>query len=163
MVNIKLESEWFLIENKVLFGASTPSNEYINLALDMGEDVVHKTAPYSIIEYPWEYDIDWVVIRVFSSKDGKLNYIININDKKIGVIQGPKILEEDEVNGVHSRLYLDDAVEKKIDQLEIEGKKFKLWWEDGILKIEMKDNDDHEEVSAKDWKSEDEALEDEVD
>jgi hypothetical protein len=47
---------------------------------------------------------------------------------------------------MYARLYLDDAVEKKIDQLELEWKKFKLWWEDGILKVEMKD-EDHKEVS----------------
>jgi hypothetical protein len=149
MVNIKLESGWFLIENKVLFWSSIPNMEYINLALEIWEDIVHETSPYSIVEYPGEYDIDWVVIRVFWSKDWKLNYIVNINDKKIGVIQSPKILEEDEVSGMYARLYLDDAVEKKIDQLELEWKKFKLWWEDGILKIEVKDSNEHQEISVK--------------
>ena len=67
MVNIKLESEWYLIENKVLFWSSIANAAYINLALDIWEDIVHKTAPYSIVEYPGEYDIDGVVIRVFFS------------------------------------------------------------------------------------------------
>ncbi len=149
MVNIKLDSGWFLIENKILFWASVPNKDYINLAVDTGEDIVTETASYSIIEYPGEYDINWVFIKVYGSKDWKLNYVFTVNNKKIWLIQSPKILEEDDVNSMYAWLYLDDSVEKKIDQLELEWKKFKLdsnWW---TLQVSMKDDEAHQEVSIK--------------
>jgi hypothetical protein len=149
MVKIKLESGWFLIENKILFWASVPNKDYINLAFDVGEDIVIEKAPYSIIEYPWEYDMEWIVIKVFSSKDGKLNYVITKKDKKIAIIQTPKILEEDEINNMYARLYMDDAVEKKLDQLELDWKKFKLDSTGWTLQVSMKDDENHQEISIK--------------
>jgi hypothetical protein len=46
------------------------------------------------------------------------------------------------------RLYLDDNVEKKIDQLELEWKKVKLDWENNILEVDMKDDTTHSEVDV---------------
>lgn len=114
MVNIKLESEWYLIEDKI-FWASIPNKDYINLAMEVWEDIVIEKSPYSIIEYPWEYDIDGTFIKSFLSKDWKLNYIITINNKTIGLVQSAKILEEDDVRSLDAWLYLDDAVEKNLN------------------------------------------------
>ena len=147
MVNIKLESGWFLIENKLLFWASIPNKNCINLATDIWEDIVKETAAYHLIEYPGEYDINWIFIKVFWSKDWKLNYVIALKNKKIWLIQSPKILEEDEVSSMYAWLYLDDAVEKKLDQLELDWKKFKLDDRGWTLKIEMKDDEAHQEIS----------------
>lgn len=136
MVDIKLESEWFLIENKVLFWATMPHKDYVNLALEAGDDVVTERLPHAIIEYPGEYDIMWVGAKVFLSKDNKLNYLLSIDWKKIWIIQTPKILEEDEVTGMDFWLYLDDAVEKRLEQLEMPGKKYKLSIIDWVLDIQ---------------------------
>jgi len=38
----------------------------------------------------------------------------------IGLVQSAKILEEDDVRSLVAWLYLDDAVEKKLEQLELE-------------------------------------------
>jgi hypothetical protein len=38
----------------------------------------------------------------------------------IGLVQSAKILEEDDVRSLDAWLYLDDAVEKKLEQLELE-------------------------------------------
>ncbi|HRU50354.1 MAG TPA: hypothetical protein P5155_02510 [Candidatus Absconditabacterales bacterium] len=149
MVNIKLESEGYLIENKILFGASVPHKDYINFAIEIGEDIVIEKLAYSIIEYPGEYDIDGIFIKSFGSKDGKLNYVFTINNKTIGLIQSPKILEEDDIRSLDAWLYLDDAVEKKLEQLELEGKKFKLDAEGGTLKIEEKESEHAEIVVEK--------------
>ncbi len=145
MVNIKLESEWYLIEDKILFWASIPNKDYINLAMEVWEDIVIEKSPYSIIEYPWEYDIDGTFIKSFLSKDWKLNYIITINNKMIGLVQSAKILEEDDVRSLDAWLYLDDAVEKKLEQLELEWKKYKLNLENWNLRIEEKESE-HVEV-----------------
>lgn len=149
MVDIKLEWEWFLIEKKVLFWATQPHPDYVNLALEVWEDVVTERLPHAIIEYPWEYDIMWVWAKVFLWKDNKLNYLLNINWKKIWIIQTPKILEEDEVTWMDWWLYLDDAVEKRLDQLEMVGKKLKLIVQDWQLEIEEKWDNASDEPAEK--------------
>lgn len=149
MVDIKLEWEWFLIEKKVLFWATQPHPDYVNLALEVWDDVVTERLPHAIIEYPWEYDIMWIWAKVFLWKDNKLNYLLNIDWKKIWIIQTPKILEEDEVTGMDWWLYLDDAVEKRLDQLEMVGKKLKLVVSDWQLEIEEKWDNASDESTEK--------------
>jgi len=149
MVNIKLESGWFLLENKVLFWPNVPNDQYINLALEAGEDITNQKLPYSMVEFPGEYDINGVLIKALIWKDGKLNYLLNLKNKKIAIIQNPKILEEDEVGSMDYWLYLDENVERKIDQLELEWKTIKLsleWW---VLQADMKDDKSHEEIDIK--------------
>ncbi len=154
MVDIKLEWEGFLIENKVLFWATQPHSDYVNLALEVGEDVVTERLPHAIIEYPGEYDIMWIWAKVFLWKDNKLNYLLNIDWKKIGIIQTPKILEEDDVTGMDWWLYLDDSVEKRLDQLEMVGKKLKLVVDGWALHIEEKWDNASEETVEKSKKAE---------
>jgi hypothetical protein len=156
MVDIRLEWEWFLIEKKVLFWATQPHPDYVNLALEVWDDVVTERLPHAIIEYPWEYDIMWIWAKVFLWKDNKLNYLLNIDWKKIWIIQTPKILEEDEVTGMDWWLYLDDAVEKRLDQLEMVWKKLKLVVEDWQLEIEEKWDNASDETVNKVEKEEDE-------
>ena len=58
-------------------------------------------------------------------------------------------MEEDEVGDMDARLYLDEAVEKRLDQLELAWKKYKIgkeWW---ALQVEMKNDETHEDVSVK--------------
>ena len=155
MVDIKLEWEWFLIEKKVLFWATQPHPDYVNLALEVWEDVVTERLPHAIIEYPGEYDIMWVWAKVFLWKDNKLNYLLNIGWKKIGIIQTPKILEEDEVTGMDWWLYLDDAVEKRLDQLEMVWKKLKLVVSDWQLEIEEKWDNANDEPTIEKTKNSD--------
>ena len=149
MVDIKLEGEWFLIEKKVLFWATQPHPDYVNLALEVWDDVVTERLPHAIIEYPWEYDIMWIWAKVFLWKDNKLNYLLNIDWKKIWIIQTPKILEEDEVTGMDWWLYLDDAVEKRLDQLEMVWKKLKLVVSGWQLEIEEKWDNANDELAEK--------------
>lgn len=149
MVNIKLESGGFLLENKVLFWATVPHKNYINLAFDAGEDIVRENVPYSMVEFPGEYDIQNIIIKALLWKDNKLNYLVTLKNKKYGIIQNPKILDEDEVGNMDYRLYLDDNVEKKIDQLELDWKKIRLDAENGVLEVDMKDDKSHSEVDVK--------------
>jgi len=146
MVNIKLESGWFLLENKVLFGASVPNKDYINLSLEKWDDIVTETLPYSLVEFQWEYDIDSVWIKALAGKDNRLNYLIKIKNKKYAIIQNPKILDNDEVSDMDYRLYIDEKVENKLDQLELEWKKIRLDAENWALQVDAKDDKKHEEV-----------------
>ena len=149
MVNIKLESGWFLIENKVLFWADAPHPDHVNLALEAGPDIVVERLPHAIIEYPGEYDILWVWARVLLWKDNKLNYLLNLDGKKIGIIQTSKILEDDEVWDMDAWIYMDEAVEKRLDQLELWWKKYRIWNEWWVLQVEMKNDDTHENIEIK--------------
>jgi len=146
MVNIKLESGWFLIENKVLFWADAPHPDHVNLALEAGPDIVVERLPHAIIEYPGEYDIMWVWAKVLLWAENKLNYLLNLDGKKIWIIQTPRILEDDEVWDMDARLYMDESVEKKIDQLELWWKKIQLSNEGWVLDIKIK-NDDNNDVA----------------
>lgn len=146
MVNIKLESGWFLIEDKVLFWPETPSTWHVNLALEAGPDIVVERLPHALIEYPGEYDIMWVWAKVLLWKDNKLNYLLTIDNKKIWIIQTAKILEDDEVWDMDAWIYLDDTVEKKLDQLELWWKRIQLSNEGWVLDIKIK-NDDNNDIS----------------
>jgi len=41
-----------LIENKVLFGPNVAHQDYINLALESGEDLINEKVPYMMVEFP---------------------------------------------------------------------------------------------------------------
>ena len=125
MVNVKFKNG-FLIENKLLFGFETTDPKYINLALEPGDDMRYDKLEYALVDYPGEYDIQWIGIECFLGANNKLNYVLTLNEKKIGIIQSPDVLDLDEVGDVSFRLYQDDKIANKIDQLELEGEKQKL-------------------------------------
>lgn len=126
MVNFKIDPDGYIIESKFLYAFTQPSKKYINLSVNVWDDMVYTKSDYNIIDYPWEYDIDGKVIRCLIWKDNKLNYLIFVNWKKFWIIQSPDILESDDVEDMEYRLYTNDAVERKIDQLELEWAKVKL-------------------------------------
>lgn len=115
-----------LIGHKFIFGASEPDKTLINLASVIGTDTRYTKLDYQLIDYPGEYDIQGISIKCFIGKGDKLNYVIDMDKKKIWIFQSPEVLENDEVGVVSERLYTDDRVAKKIDQLELEGEKKKL-------------------------------------
>ncbi|EKD25022.1 MAG: hypothetical protein ACD_80C00131G0025 [uncultured bacterium (gcode 4)] len=125
MVNIK-HKNGFLIENKFLFGFETADPKYINLALEPGTDMRYEKLEYALVDYPGEYDIQWIGIECFLGANNKLNYILSTETKKIGIIQSADVLDLDVLWSVKVRLYLDDKILNKIDQLELEWEKQKL-------------------------------------
>ncbi len=125
MVNVKFKNG-FLIEHKLLFGFETPDPKYINLALEPGSDMRYEKLDYALVDYPGEYDIQDIGIECFLGANNKLNYIIQLDTKKIGIIQSADVLDLDEVGTVNFRLYQDDKIANKIDQLELEWEKQKL-------------------------------------
>jgi len=125
MIKIKV-GNGFLIDNKVLFGFETPDTKHINLAMEPGDDMRYETLEYALVDYPGEYDIQWIIIECFLGANNKLNYVISIDDKKIGIIQSADVLDLNEVGDVKFRLYQDDKILQKIDQLELEGERQKL-------------------------------------
>jgi hypothetical protein len=125
MVKVKFKNG-FLIENKLLFGFESPDAKYINLALEPGDDMRYDKLDYELIDYPGEYDVQDIGIDCFLGANNKLNYVLTINNKKIGIIQSADVLDLNEVGEVGYRLYQDEKIANKIDQLELEGEKQKL-------------------------------------
>jgi len=117
---------WFPIAGKFLFAASTPDKSLINLTAVIGTDTRYQKLDYQLVDYPGEYDIQGIGIKCFLGKGDKLNYVIDLDKKRIWIFQSPEVLENDEVGVISERLYTDDRVAKKIDQLELEGEKKKL-------------------------------------
>jgi hypothetical protein len=115
-----------LIEKKILWGAPTPNPDYINFALEEGEAMLYDRVPYILIDYPGEYDMQDLFIKVFVDKSSKLNYIIVDGARSFAIVQSPRALDEDEISEADIIYYTDDAVEKMLDKLEIAAKREKL-------------------------------------
>jgi hypothetical protein len=125
MVSIKNEN-WFIIEWKLVYGYETPHKELINLSRDLWIDTRYQKIDNILVDYPGEYDIQWIAIKCFVGKWDKLNYIIDINDSKVWIFQSPEVFESEETIKANTWLYTDDRIAEKIDQLELEWEKIKL-------------------------------------
>ena len=116
----------FQIEKSLFFGYAYAHNGLINLASEMGADMRYNEGEICIVDYPGEYDIRGWTIKAFVGQNAKLNYLIQGNGKKFWIIQSSDILELEEVDGMDTWLYLGESIEKKLDQLELEGERINL-------------------------------------
>ena len=92
MLKIKFKNG-FLIENTLLFWYETTDPKYINLASVAGDDMRYEKIEYTLVDYPGEYDVQWIGIECFIGSNEKLNYLIKMNDKKIAIIQSDDVLD----------------------------------------------------------------------
>ena len=116
----------FQIEKSLFFGYAYAHNGLINLASEIGADMRYNEGEICIVDYPGEYDIRGWTIKAFVGKNAKLNYLIQGNGKKFWIIQSSDVLELEEVDGMDTWLYLGESIEKKLDQLELEGERINL-------------------------------------
>mgnify|MGYP001675102166 FL=1 len=116
----------FQIERSLFFGYAYAHNGLINLASEMGADMRYNEGEICIVDYPGEYDIRGWTIKAFVGQNAKLNYLIQGNGKKFWIIQSSDVLELEEVDGMDTWLYLGESIEKKLDQLELEGERINL-------------------------------------
>ena len=116
----------FQIEKSLFFGYAYAHNGLINLASEMGADMRYNEGELCIVDYPGEYDIRGRTIKAFVGQNAKLNYLIQGNGKKFWIIQSSDVLELEEVDGMDTWLYLGESIEKKLDQLELEGERINL-------------------------------------
>lgn len=116
----------FQIEKSLFFGYAYAHNGLINLASEIGADMRYNEGEICIVDYPGEYDIRGWTIKAFVGQDAKLNYLIQGNGKKFWIIQSSDVLELEEVDGMDTWLYLGESIEKKLDQLELEGERINL-------------------------------------
>ena len=116
----------FQIEKSLFFVYAYAHNGLINLASEMGADMRYNEGEVCIVDYPGEYDIRGWTIKAFVGQNAKLNYLIQGNGKKFWIIQSSDVLELEEVDGMDTWLYLGEFIEKKLDQLELEGERINL-------------------------------------
>ena len=116
----------YQIEKALFLGYTYVHNGLINLASEIGGDMRYHEGEITVIDYPGEYDIKGRTIKAFIGQNQKLNYLIQGNNKKFWIIQSPDVLELEEVDGMDSWLFLWENIEKKLDQLELEGERINL-------------------------------------
>ncbi len=126
MVHIDPVDGGYQLNRSVLFAAQTPVEGMINLAKEQGEAMTYTKLPYTFVDYPGEYDLQGVFIKVIADKHNLLNYIMHENDDVYAIIQSPLVLENDDFADVKTIIYTDDKIANKIEQLELEVEKIKL-------------------------------------
>lgn len=127
-LEVKQSDNGILIGKHFVYAPQKNIPWIINLQLTAWAEMAYDRWNLLSIDFPGEYDIDGTLISVFTWNGERLNYLISYKDKeeKFGIIQSPEILERGEINDMDARLYQDEAVLKKLDQLEIEGERIDL-------------------------------------
>ena len=125
-IDIKRTENWILIENKFLFNPTKIEVWIINLLPIIGEEMAYDRWNLFSIDFPWEYDIWGAFIKVYVWNWNKLNFLVTYEWATFAVIQSPEVLELDEVCDMSTWIFQDEAVAKKLDQLEMEWDRVNL-------------------------------------
>jgi hypothetical protein len=143
-IDIKRTENWILIENKFLFNPVEIEVWIINLMPTIWEEMAYDRWNLLSIDFPGEYDIWWAFIKVYTGNGNKLNFLVTHEWTTFAVIQSPEVLELDEVCDMSTRIFPDESVSKKLDQLEMEWDRINLSKLDEINFDEAKDVLDQE-------------------
>lgn len=125
-VDIKRTGNWILLENKFLFNPTEIEVGIINLMPTIWEEMAYDRWNLLSIDFPGEYDIGWAFIKVYAWNWNKLNFLVTYEWNTFWVIQSPEVLELDEVCDMNTWIFPDEAVAKKLDQLEMEWDRINL-------------------------------------
>ena len=149
-IDIKKTENWILIENKFLFNPTEIEIWIINLLPKIWDEMAYDRGNLLSIDFPWEYDIGWALIKVFAWNWDKLNFLITYEWTTFAIIQSPEVLELDEVCDMNTRIFPDESISKKLDQLEMEWNRINLsqldevsfedtaWWTQESIEISVK-------------------------
>lgn len=123
---IKKLDTWYLINNRVyITSGEQHDTKYINLALQIGPDMQYGNHDLTFIEYPGEYDINGIFLKVFAGKAGELNYLIQDGNKEYAFVQTEDALSNDEFTA-DTWLFTNPHIAKTLDKMELEGEKIDL-------------------------------------
>ena len=125
-IDIKKTENWILIENKFLFNPTNIEIWIINLLPTIWEEMAYDRGNLLSIDFPGEYDIWGALIKVFAWTWDKLNFLVTHEWTSFAIIQSPEVLELDEVCDMNTRIFTNDSVSKKLDQLEMEWNRINL-------------------------------------
>lgn len=119
-VKVKKHNEGYLINDKVYITTDgSHDTKYVNLALQTGDDMQYGNHDISFIEYPGEYDIDGLFIKVFPGKWGELNYLVQDKNKIFAFVQTEDSLANDEFVA-DEWLFVNPHIAKALDKMEME-------------------------------------------
>lgn len=127
-LEVKQSDNGFLIGDRFVYAPQKNIPWIINLQLVVGEEMAYDRGNLLSLDFPGEYDIDGTLVSVFEWTGRRLNYLVSYKDKKekFWIIQSPEILERGELSDMDVWLYSDEAVAKKLDQLELEWERIDL-------------------------------------
>ena len=114
------------ITEDIIFDPQEVEVGIINLKPLLGAEMAYDRGNILSIDFPGEYDINGFLITAYVGAGEKMNYLISSTEGKIWLIQSPEILELDEMCDMDIRLFADEAVNKKLDQLEMEGERINI-------------------------------------
>lgn len=126
MITIKKLEDSYLLHSKILFGNNEEDSKYIDLRPHGNLDAIHSQMDKKVIDFPGEYDIEGIFIKAILGKGNLMNYFIKTKTKSFAIIQNAKALEDDDLVKVENWVFLDEAIEKKLDQLELEWDRINL-------------------------------------
>ena len=125
-LTIKKLEAWYLINNHVYIAADGQRDmKYVNLALQTGPDMQYGNHDLSYIEYPGEYDVKGMFIKVFSGKGGELNYLVQDGNKSYAFVQTEDALSNDEFTA-QTWVFTNPHIAKTLDKMELEWEKIDL-------------------------------------
>ena len=81
-----------------------------------------------------------ICIKVYAWNWNKLNFLVTYEWSSFAIIQSPEVLELDEVCDMNTRIFPDESVAKKLDQLEMEWDRINLSKLDELNFDEAKEN-----------------------
>ena len=114
------------IWEKFVFNPQEIISGIINLQSMIGGEMAYDRGNLLSIEFPGEYDIGGTLISTYVGNGDKLNYVIIDDEQRFWIIQSPEVLELDEVCDMDTWIFTDEAVSKKLDQLEMEGERINI-------------------------------------
>ena len=119
MVKIREQGASWLIENTFVYGTEADAKR-ISLMLTKGEAVQYGETATRVVDFPGEYDIDSVAIKVSSIGD-KLYFVVTFNDKRYALLQDKDVLEAENMENIDIWICTDQSIKEAIENLELDG------------------------------------------
>ncbi|MDD3868396.1 MAG: hypothetical protein PHR46_02260 [Candidatus Absconditabacteria bacterium] len=126
-IAVKKTSRGIFITDRFVFNPTEIQVGIINLKAIAGEAMAYDRSHLLCIDFPGDYDIGGTWIQAFLGKGDRLNYLISYQEEEkeytFGIIQSQEILELDEFSGMDVWFFYEDSINKKLDQMEIDGER----------------------------------------
>lgn len=124
-MEIQKQDSWYTIGENIFFWDDIKEN-YLNLKKNVWEDMIFGKEKEFKIEYPGEYDKDWIFFKVVEDSEGKLNYFLRTDENKTVIIQSSEVLEKEEFDNIDFWIYTEESIAKKIEEMEFDWEKILL-------------------------------------
>lgn len=113
---------WYCINTSVFIGSEAPSQPVDTvLAYNKWVQMRYGTENKSVIDFPWEYEHNGVVVRCWESWE-QLHYLLRFPDgETVAVLMNPKSVEHDALKSASVYLCNDIETKERVEQNEFEG------------------------------------------